>query len=409
LAASDLRHGDAVLPVVKDRIAYIDGLRAVAVLSVLFFHAGVHDPLVQHAKNAVSFVLQQGSHGVELFFVLSGFCLAYPSLSKLYAPRTADFNVPGYAARRLIRIVPPYYAAIVLFLGLAFTLTRLHAPLPEGMDPQAFTLPLILKQMLFLDGDARFIDASFWTLAIEFRWYFLFPILLWVWTRSPIGFALIGTAAIALQGTRMNNVDLLFLPIFMLGIVAADIYVREHRWARYAYVALPFTLFAAFASTAGSGWYFVENGPFWGIAMFLFVVAAGCTPLLRAVLSWRPLTAIGFTSYGIYLVHEPIIGLVQRSAAPITHGVWTFVTVSAAALAAGIIFSYCAERPFVVSRLRETLVFDAQQTFSRLFEVCRFGTRLPLAVRHVDTPQKAEAAAAASSIEAPIVVEKAPA
>jgi peptidoglycan/LPS O-acetylase OafA/YrhL len=394
----------------KNRIAYIDGLRAVAVLSVLFFHAGVHDPLVQHAKNAVSFVLQQGSHGVELFFVLSGFCLAYPSLAKLYARGTTDFNVAGYAARRLIRIVPPYYAAILLFIGLAFALTRVHVPLPTGMDPHAFTMPAVLKQVLFLDGDARFIDASFWTLAIEFRWYFLFPILLWVWTRSPIGFALIGTAAIALQGTRMNNVDVLFLPIFMLGIVAADIYVREHKWARYAYVGLPLAHLAALASTAGSSWKLVENGPYWGIAMFLFVVAAGCTPLLRSILSWRPLVFIGFTSYGIYLVHEPIIGLVQRSAASITQGVWTFVVVSAAGLAAGIVFSYCAERPFVVSRLRETLVSDAQQTFSRLFAACRFGARLPLAARHVDAPpQKTEAAAAAASIETPIAVEKAPA
>jgi peptidoglycan/LPS O-acetylase OafA/YrhL len=392
------------------RIAYIDGLRAVAVLSVLFFHAGVHDPLVQHAKNAVSFVLQQGSHGVELFFVLSGFCLSYPSLAKLYAGKTADFNLPGYAARRLVRIVPPYYAAILLFIGLAFALTRVHVPLPEGMDPHAFTLSAVLKQMLFLDGDARFIDASFWTLAIEFRWYFLFPVLLWVWTRSPIGFALIGLAAVAVQGTRMNNVDVLFLPIFMLGIVAADIYVREFKWARYAYVALPFSLLAAFASTAGSGWYFVENGPFWGIAMFLFVVASGCTRPLRAVLSWRPLALIGFTSYGIYLVHEPIIGLVQRSAASLTPGIWPYVLASFAALAAGIVFSYCAERPFVVSRLRETLVFDAQQTFSRLFAACRFATLLPLA-RRVGTTltPKVEAPAAATPLEPPVVVEKAPA
>ncbi|TAM76122.1 acyltransferase [bacterium] len=110
----------------NDRIKYIDGLRALAVLSVVVFHAAKYDPGITHASSSLaSFLLRQGCRGVDLFFVISGFCLAYPTLARLHERNEATLDIVRYSARRLARIVPPYYAAILLLLGLALLLRGL--------------------------------------------------------------------------------------------------------------------------------------------------------------------------------------------------------------------------------------------------------------------------------------------
>src|SRR5690242_19069564 len=60
----------------RHRIAYVDGLRAVAVLLVVAFHAAKYSGM--SPAGPMASLLRAGSHGVDLFFVLSGFCLSYP-------------------------------------------------------------------------------------------------------------------------------------------------------------------------------------------------------------------------------------------------------------------------------------------------------------------------------------------
>ena len=99
------------------RIAYIDGLRAVAVLGVLLYHAHPSFQIVgySHFSTLLGRVLAEGQHGVELFFVISGFCLSFPVLSRLANGEDPVFSTPGFFAKRLVRIVPPYWVA-ALFL-----------------------------------------------------------------------------------------------------------------------------------------------------------------------------------------------------------------------------------------------------------------------------------------------------
>jgi peptidoglycan/LPS O-acetylase OafA/YrhL len=91
--------------------------------------------------------LGQGSHGVELFFVLSGFCLAYPTLAKLRAGK-GSFDVARYAAHRIVRIAPPYYIAMGVFavLSLAF-----------GYHLERLTSINLLRQIGFIDNGTDFV------------------------------------------------------------------------------------------------------------------------------------------------------------------------------------------------------------------------------------------------------------
>lgn len=71
----------------RSRVGYVDGLRAIAVLGVVASHSW---PWFHY-----------GQRGVDLFFVLSGFSLSYPTLLQLHSEGLANFDVAAFAARRL--------------------------------------------------------------------------------------------------------------------------------------------------------------------------------------------------------------------------------------------------------------------------------------------------------------------
>ncbi|HEX5275694.1 MAG TPA: acyltransferase [Candidatus Rubrimentiphilum sp.] len=349
------------------RIEYIDGLRALAVLSVVAFHATVGT-----ATNGwAHFISLQGCHGVDLFFVLSGFCLAYPTLQRAHQGDAA-FDWTHYAARRLVRIVPPYYIALALLIAAFLIFGRVPGAMPGITGLQ------ILKQFLFVDRGTSFLNPSFWTLPIEFRWYFLFPFALWLWTRSPRAFlvSLIGVGL--LMGSAYAPADLIVLPGFLLGIVAADL---RTRCSEIAWLALPASLimFAAclafFPNRTGHG----EVGPAWEIASFFLVVAAGAVPALQRMLSVKGLVSIGVASYGIYLVHQPVIDLAE------TIG-WRPPLAAFAGIGAGLLFWWCAERPFTNGRPRTVLLRHVDALGSAIAAHCRLRRRF--SVGGADAPER---------------------
>jgi peptidoglycan/LPS O-acetylase OafA/YrhL len=324
----------------KHRISYIDGLRAVAVLLVLAAHAFQNSTVVRR------FAL--GTEGVDLFFVLSGFCLSYPTLAKLYSRGDADFDVVKYAARRVVRIVPPYWIAILLCLGAATIGLNLPTLIPRSVSPLE-----VVQQAFFLDQGVNLINGPFWTLIVEFRWYFVFPIALWLWTRSPKAFFLIiALFIVASQQTRLSNADLVVLPGFLFGIVAAHVRLCGHRLERFAILAFPLLVAAACLKT--------PNGEsiLWSSAMFSLVIAAGATSGIKTLLSAKFLTVIGLASYSIYLVHLPVMWFADSHAFPTEAGI-------AIAIAAGFIFWYVAERPFVETSVRTKLLSEFDIVFAK--------------------------------------------
>src|SRR4051812_7699293 len=104
---------------VRGRLAFIDGLRGVAMLSVLLYHCWVHTirapillALGRHHLDLTA-PLHLGYLGVNLFLVLSGFCLTYPLARIGVAEMNLDLR--RFFRRRAWRILPPYYVALILF------------------------------------------------------------------------------------------------------------------------------------------------------------------------------------------------------------------------------------------------------------------------------------------------------
>lgn len=328
------------------RIPYVDGLRAVAVLAVLGCHT--------------SAALAFGGHGVELFFVISGFCLSYPFLWELRARGVSAFDVSKYAASRLVRIVPPYWCAIAV-LWLAFPLFRVDA-----LDA--------LKQALFLDGGTRWINQSFWSLAVELRWYLMFPVLLWLFVRSRRAYWFVALLCAASALTKASSLDAGVLPAFMLGIAAAERRVRN--------APLPVWLLPAAAIAAPLALWTAWDIP-WQILAFAFVSAAGSLRPLERLLAIRPLAGIGTASYSIYLVHLPVVYYV-RSFDP-----WL---AAAAGIACGGAFWLIFERPFAAGRARSVLLRELQS--------------IPRVLRAAGVPQRFVLAGPPPAFVAPVPVDR---
>ncbi|MBC5806347.1 MAG: hypothetical protein DLM53_12175 [Candidatus Eremiobacter antarcticus] len=332
----------------KTRIGYIDGLRAIAVLTVIAHHAAKYN--LKLNVGPLQHTLYEGAHGVDLFFVISGFCLSYPTLLRIRNEGKAPFDVARYFAHRLLRILPPYYFAIAFCWLLLLLTLHYQWVMPFGIVGPHMNAFEVFKQMVFADQQ-QLLNGSFWSLAVEFRWYFLFPLMLMLWVRSPRAFGLVAIGCfLAATQTRAASIDLAILPAFLLGIVAADVEIQCLPLRRLAPLLFVLALLVALLLEPNDPWHFYDTAQIgWQAAAFFFVVAAGHNAWLRAALSWRPLVATGLASYSLYLIHEPVIGLLERNT------VLGALSAAAIATALGIAFWAIFERPLTQTALKRVL------------------------------------------------------
>ncbi len=159
----------------KSMILVLDGVRAIACLIVIWFHI-YRIPLDLHLWNPSPFAhplrdafLNFGKHGVTLFFVLSGFLLFLPFARALLFAKTWP-SIRQFYTKRVWRILPAYYLSLIL---IVLFLQR------QYLQPQHWQ-ELALFFTFFMDSSqATFkqLNAPFWTLAIEWQYYLLLPLL----------------------------------------------------------------------------------------------------------------------------------------------------------------------------------------------------------------------------------------
>ncbi len=173
-------------------------LRGVAALWVVAYHLWIlwgGDEFKFGLPSDFSFGLRSlfraGYQGIDLFFVLSGFVIAWPYVlrgtNRLSLPEAVDFY-----QRRYLRIAPAYYASIAVAVMLAWL-----GLLKASTDPWVVMVHLLFAEDFFPETMTA-IRGVYWTLPTEIFYYLLFPLLLrWVPLRRPLGWAL-ATAAFAI-------------------------------------------------------------------------------------------------------------------------------------------------------------------------------------------------------------------
>jgi peptidoglycan/LPS O-acetylase OafA/YrhL len=292
---------------------YIDGLRAAAVLAVLFNHSGLVD-------------VPGGFVGVDVFFVISGLLISKVIYDDIAAH--GKFRIIDYCERRIRRIVPVFVvvtaaslvAGYVLFLPDEFAALGRSAIAASGFAAnvyfhhttgyfagQAITKPLL----------------HYWSLGIEEQFYIVFPLIVLAISRFAPRF--LGAAILAIAGisfalaefyVRTAPAAAFYLTPqraweLMVGCLLAlpNVPWLKHRLQREVVAAGGFALiaFAAFEfsdATRFPGLTAVV--PVAGAAGILWACGGGPT-FVGSLLSFGPLRAIGLWSYSIYMIHWPLV------------------------------------------------------------------------------------------------------
>jgi peptidoglycan/LPS O-acetylase OafA/YrhL len=287
----------------------VDGLRAVAVMLVLNFHA-------------FAGVMPGGFVGVDVFFVISGFLITGIVARELGEAR---FNLFNFYVRRIRRIFPALLVVLAasLVLGWLFLLPALYAQL--GVDTFASAgflanIALLLQSGYFDVASARKPLLHLWSLGIEEQFYLAWPLILtWAALRKMSIIAVATTLGIA---SFILNVALIgsqpaaafYLPFtrafeLLLGAVLACSWDRVNQsrrtsdvraWAGVATIAAGAGLLDS--HSAFPGWWALL--PVAGTAMLL---ASPQAWICRVVLASPPLVWIGLISYPLYLWHWPLL------------------------------------------------------------------------------------------------------
>lgn len=290
----------------------IDGLRAVAVIPVILFHAGFS-------------AFSGGYVGVDVFFVISGFLITSILVRDLEKGR---FSIAHFYERRARRILPALVVVMAACIPFAW-LWMLPSELVSFGKSVAAT-SLFGSNILFWteanyfapDTDLKPLLHT-WSLAVEEQYYLLFPIYLffaWKLGRNFIFWSLIAfvgasfamaqwgvvvmpTAAFFLAPTRVWEI--------LLGAVCAVVAIRadlRSQWLSFAGLAM--VLYAIFGfepdTPTPSLWTAV---PVVGTALILLSAKSGTA--VASILQWRPFVFVGLVSYSAYLWHQPILAFAR--------------------------------------------------------------------------------------------------
>ena len=361
----------------RNSIAVLDGVRAIAILMVIVFHINriTGDSLWNQMANPLaSSVATAGGTGVTLFFVLSGFLLFMPFAKALL------FDTPWPLARvfylrRVLRIMPGYYVS--LFLLILF----MH---PEYLQRDHLK-DLLLFLTFFMDSSHstfRQLNGPFWTLATEWQFYMLLPLICLAFALfvrqiplhnrfKAVTFCILVVIAwglfvryfglyylnhpekTVLVPRPVLNILLFFsfgitgkyTEDFAVGMFISLCYMYAQNpstrrkfgetWARLSpwlwgggIVVLTFGAMWHF-NDASRGWSFL-NGLLpvydWLSEMILSFGFGACiaailygTPAFKRVFEWAPLRWIGLISYSLYMWHLPLLVIFTVQVAPWLH------------------------------------------------------------------------------------------
>jgi peptidoglycan/LPS O-acetylase OafA/YrhL len=273
----------------SDRIFTLDVLRGLASFSVCWFHMTNGNPTFLPS----GWVKSSGAYGgvgVQVFFVISGFVIPFALQRAGY--RIGDCG--WFLLKRVARLDPPYFVAIALAIVLGYVSTI--TPGFRG-EPFHVSLPQILVHFAYLNAFFHYswLNPVFWTLAIEFQYYFLVALIFPLLTHPHFavrGATMFLLAALALAFPQEQFVFHWFF-LFLFGIVTF------HLWS----------------GMLGKVGYFAAIGLITCGAWFAYGASTCLTGLLTAlVIALVRINAtgiIGFLgriSYSLYLVHVPIGG-----------------------------------------------------------------------------------------------------
>ena len=280
----------------------INGLRAVAVLAVVFYHADIE-------------LFKGGWLGVDIFFVISGYLISNIIISDL---NEGTFTFKNFYLRRVRRILPALFSTLLFTIPFSYILLT-----PKAMEEYINSL----IPSVFFYANYHFMNLDFytaesakvmpllhtWSLAIEEQYYILFPLsayLLYKYFKKYftflIGFITIGSIYINSLSQSLDKFYRLEYRIWelLLGVLVM-VLSNNLKIKHLEKIGLPLVLFPLF--------YFdkysvndIEPKLLVSLGISLIIFSNTNNSYLTKLLSFKFLTIIGLSSYSIYLLHQPV-------------------------------------------------------------------------------------------------------
>jgi peptidoglycan/LPS O-acetylase OafA/YrhL len=347
----------------KTRISSLDGIRGIAILSVLFHHlcSGLSGD-TPGLGPFIRFFTNEGNLGVDLFFVLSGFLITGILLDTKGKP--GFFR--NFYMRRTLRIFPLYYGVLLIFLVLLPEGVRLLGRQPPILEHSSWWLWLyglnflVAKLNTWNVGPVLGSMLPFWSLCVEEHFYLLWPVLIFIapvrylkWFLGLVILSAIGLRcywALHYQGPQL--ISSVLMPFRMdslaCGGLAAWLWrlpLRERAINKAAAVTLIVTGIG-FACGIWVGWNPGSVGlnalwrfpilEFGSAAAILLSVTLSPSTLLNQILSASWLRFFGRYSYGLYVYHFFVISYGRK---PMLYWAGTFLanSVASALLASALL------------------------------------------------------------------------
>jgi peptidoglycan/LPS O-acetylase OafA/YrhL len=318
----------AALDEVRTYKPFIDGLRAIAILTVVASHVDFPG-------------LGGGYVGVDIFFVISGYLIINQIIADIQAKR---FSLFDFYARRAFRILPAFLLVMVTCLALA---TTVFVQFENKEFSESFFLSTIMvANHHFMAHQGYFDMAAFtkpflhmWSLSVEEQFYLVTPLILlcvtavsarvapenirkhWVAVTLGLGFLSFAACVVFTFPPPQSNVSFYIMPTrgweFILGGMAPSLITWLRRWPAWISDCLAITGIAAIAFAVIS--YDADTlYPSYRAGLpalgAMFIIAGGLAKprnsVARALSTW-PMVRIGLVSYAWYLWHWPLISFIR--------------------------------------------------------------------------------------------------
>ena len=321
----------------RPHLIYVDGMRALAALLVILNHAWqqiywTSEP-AQPWLRALSPLFSLGHYAVVAFLVVSGFCLMLPVVQH----GSLRDGIQGFYKARALRILPAYYAALVLTLLLIATVIGqkhnvmydISLPLTKaGVAAHFLMLHNLWPPPYFGFGGNTQIASIYWTIALECQIYLCFPVVVWLWKRCGLWLTLlVGFSVISVlyhltgsrYGVRLNwqGFNFPFYAYFLIGVLAAHIVFSvsaaplralNWQWVAWGFIGA-FGVSQVFGSVVWQADHIVVLELLTSLLTLAVLVAASKNRFNG--LSWTPLLPRWASdAYSIYLLHLPLLAVV---------------------------------------------------------------------------------------------------